>query len=186
LKLPIVCLIDTKGAAPDVGAEERGQSQAIAFNLMVMSGLKVPIVCIVIGEGGSGGALGIGVGDRLLIHEYAYFSVISPEGCASILWKNSERKADAAEALRITAPELLRLGIVDGIVPEPLGGAHRDRIAAAKMLKRTLLHELAALRTLPLNVLLDRRYAKLRALGRYREVEPARPRERKTKILTAK
>jgi acetyl-CoA carboxylase carboxyl transferase subunit alpha len=185
LKLPIVCLIDTKGAAPDVGAEERGQSQAIAYNLMVMSGLKVPIVCVVIGEGGSGGALGIGVGDRLLIHEYAYFSVISPEGCASILWKNSERKADAAEALRITAPELLRLGIVDGIVPEPLGGAHRDRLAAAKLLKRTILHELAELRRHSLAELLDRRYAKLRALGRYSEIEP-KVRERKTKVMAAR
>jgi acetyl-CoA carboxylase carboxyl transferase subunit alpha len=170
LNLPIVCLIDTKGAAPDVGAEERGQSQAIAYNLMTMSGIEVPIVCIVIGEGGSGGALGIGVGDRLLIHEFAYFSVISPEGCASILWKDAERKADAAEALRITAPELLRLGIVDGIVAEPLGGAHRDRIGAAKLLKKTILKELAELSALPTKVLLERRYKKLRALGRYREV----------------
>ncbi len=169
LKLPIVCLIDTKGAAPDIGAEERGQSQAIAYNLMIMSGLKVPIVCVVIGEGGSGGALGIGVGDRLLIQEFAYFSVISPEGCASILWKDADRKADAAEALRITAPELLRLGIVDGIVPEPLGGAHRDRAAAAKMLKKTILKELGELSAQPLPQLLEQRYKKLRALGRYRE-----------------
>ncbi|HLX62157.1 MAG TPA: acetyl-CoA carboxylase carboxyltransferase subunit alpha [Planctomycetota bacterium] len=172
LKLPIVCLIDTKGAAPDIGAEERGQSQAIAFNLMVMSGLKVPIVCVVIGEGGSGGALGIGVGDRLLVHEYAYFSVISPEGCASILWKDAERKADAAEALRITSPELLRLGIVDAIVPEPLGGAHRDRAGAAKLLKKTLLKELNDLSAFSTDVLLARRYKKLRALGRYREEAP--------------
>jgi acetyl-CoA carboxylase carboxyl transferase subunit alpha len=170
LKLPIVCLIDTKGAAPDIGAEERGQSQAIAYNLMVMSGLKVPVLCIVIGEGGSGGALGIGVGDRLLIQEFAYFSVISPEGCASILWKDAERKADAAEALRITAPELLRLGIVDKIVPEPLGGAHRDRVGAAKLLKKTILSEVADLRAQPLEKLLERRYKKLRALGRYSEV----------------
>jgi acetyl-CoA carboxylase carboxyl transferase subunit alpha len=169
LKLPVVCLIDTKGAAPDIGAEERGQSQAIAYNLMVMSGLKVPIVCIVIGEGGSGGALGIGVGDRLLIHEFAYFSVISPEGCASILWKDPARKADAAEALRITSPELLRLGIVDGIVAEPLGGAHRDRIGAAKLLKRAILKELADLSNFPIEQLLERRYKKLRALGRYKE-----------------
>lgn len=180
LKLPIVCLIDTKGAAPDIGAEERGQSQAIAYNLQVMSGLKVPIVCVVIGEGGSGGALGIGIGDRLLIHEYAYFSVISPEGCASILWKNSERKADAAEALRITAPELLRLGIVDGIVPEPLGGAHRDRVAAAKLLKRTVLNALAELRPLPVNELLEQRYRKLRALGRYKEIEETRGKKKVT------
>ena len=169
LNLPIVCLIDTKGAAPDIGAEERGQSQAIAYNLMIMSGLKVPIVCIVIGEGGSGGALGIAVGDRLLIQEFAYFSVISPEGCASILWKDANRKADAAEALRITAPELLRLGIVDGIVPEPLGGAHRDRTGAAKLLKKTILSELATLSTQPQTERLENRYRKLRALGRYSE-----------------
>ena len=136
---------------------------------MIMSGLKVPIVCVVIGEGGSGGALGIGVGDRLMIQEFAYFSVISPEGCASILWKDAERKGDAAEALRITAPELLRLGIVDGIVPEPLGGAHRDRVAAAKLLKKTILKELGELSAQPLPQLLEKRYRKLRALGRYRE-----------------
>lgn len=169
LKLPIVCLIDTKGAAPDVGAEERGQSQAIAYNLMVMSGIKVPIVCVVIGEGGSGGALGIGVGDRLMIQEYAYFSVISPEGCASILWKDADRKADAAEALKITSPELLRLGIVDSIVAEPLGGAHRDAAGAARLLKEAILRELNVLSVQPQGLLLERRYKKLRELGRYRE-----------------
>jgi acetyl-CoA carboxylase carboxyl transferase subunit alpha len=167
--LPIVCLIDTKGAAPDVGAEERGQSQAIAYNLFVMSGLTVPILCIVLGEGGSGGALGIGVGDRFLILEYAYFSVISPEGCASILWKDAERKTEAAEALRMTAPELLRLGVADGIVPEPLGGAHRDRLAAAHILRDTILSELAVLKSIPVPTLLEHRYRRLRALGKYRE-----------------
>jgi acetyl-CoA carboxylase carboxyl transferase subunit alpha len=169
LRMPIVCLIDTKGAAPDVGAEERGQSQALACNLMVMSGLKVPIVCIVIGEGGSGGALGIGVGDRLMIQEFAYFSVISPEGCASILWKDSERKADAAEALKITAPELRKLGVMDSIVPEPLGGAHRDPQAAARILRQTILDQLDELTRVPIEQLLEQRYNKLRALGKYRE-----------------
>ncbi|MCY3020213.1 MAG: acetyl-CoA carboxylase carboxyltransferase subunit alpha [Planctomycetota bacterium] len=168
-QLPIVSLIDTKGAAPDVGAEERGQSQAIAQNLMVMSGLKVPIVCIVIGEGGSGGALAIGVGDRFLIQEYAYFSVISPEGCASILWKDAERKAEAATALKLTASELLKLGIVDEIIPEPLGGAHRDPAAAARTLRATILRHLRELQTVPISQLLEQRYRKLRAIGKYRE-----------------
>jgi acetyl-CoA carboxylase carboxyl transferase subunit alpha len=169
LKLPILCLIDTKGAAPDVGAEERGQSEALARNLMVMSGLRVPVLCVVIGEGGSGGALGIGVGDKLLIQEYAYFSVIAPEGCASILWKDAERKADAAEALKITAPELLKLGVVDGIVPEPLGGAHRDRHGAASLLQARILEEFAALTEVPVEQMLDQRYQRLRAIGKYRE-----------------
>ena len=169
LQLPIVTLIDTMGAAPDVGAEERGQSQAIARNLMVMSGLKVPILSIVIGEGGSGGALGIGVGDRLLIQEFAYFSTITPEGCASILWKDPMKKAEAAAALKITAPELLKLGVVEGIVPEPLGGAHRDHIGAARILRETILKSLRELEFLPLPRLLEQRYRKLRALGKYRE-----------------
>ena len=168
--LPIVCLIDTKGAAADVGAEERGQSQAIAQNLMVMSGLTVPILCIVIGEGGSGGALGIGVGDRLLIQEYAYFSVITPEGCASILWKDPDRKEDAATAMKIIAPELRKLGIVDGIVPEPLGGAHRDPVGSARILRETILKNLEELAAVPTARLLEERYRKLRALGKYREV----------------
>lgn len=169
MQLPIVCLIDTKGAAPDIGAEERGQSQAIAYNLMVMSGLKVPILCIVIGEGGSGGALGIGVGDRLMIQEFAYFSVISPEGCASILWKDANRKADAAEALKITSTELVRLGVMDSIVKEPLGGAHRDPAGAARILRDTILQNLRELSTIPLSHLLDMRYRKLRSMGKYRD-----------------
>jgi acetyl-CoA carboxylase carboxyl transferase subunit alpha len=169
LRLPILCLIDTKGAAPDIGAEERGQSEAIARNLMEMSGLKVPVLCVVIGEGGSGGALGIGVGDKLLIQEFAYFSVIAPEGCAAILWKNTDRKADAAEALKITAPELLKLGVVDGIVPEPLGGAHRDRVGAASLLKARIVHEFADLNATQLDRLLEQRYQRLRAIGKYRE-----------------
>lgn len=170
LKLPLLCLIDTKGAAPDIGAEERGQSQAIAQNLMVMSGLRIPILCIIIGEGGSGGALGIGVGDKLLIQEYAYFSVIAPEGCSSIIWKDADHKAEAAEALKITAPELLKLGVVDGIVPEPMGGAHRDREGTARILKSRILEEFAALNATPIQELLDQRYRRLRAIGKYREV----------------
>jgi acetyl-CoA carboxylase carboxyl transferase subunit alpha len=169
LQLPIVCLVDTKGAAPDIGAEERGQSEAIARNLAVMSGLRVPVVCVVIGEGGSGGALAIAVGDRVMIQEYAYFSVISPEGCASILWKDAEKKADAAAALKITAPELVKLGVMDSIVPEPLGGAHRDPHGAAKMLRDTILHQVRGLIGIPPPQLLARRYARLRAMGRYRE-----------------
>jgi acetyl-CoA carboxylase carboxyl transferase subunit alpha len=165
MQLPIVCLIDTKGAAPDIGAEERGQSQAIAYNLMIMSGLKVPIICIVIGEGGSGGALGIGVGDRLMIQEYAYFSVISPEGCASILWKDAERKADAAAALKITAPELVRLGIMEGIIPEPLGGAHRNPEQAARVLKEAILLELRQLAKVKPEKFLDRRIEKFSKMG---------------------
>lgn len=175
LKLPIVCLIDTKGAAPDIGAEERGQSQAIAYNLMVMSGLRVPVLCVVIGEGGSGGALGIGVGDRLLIQEYAYFSVIAPEGCAAILWKDAKPEEQArnwpkaAAALKITAPELKALGVVDGIIPEPLGGAHRDPVAAAQFLQQALDQSLRELVAKPLELLLKERYQRLRSMGKYRE-----------------
>ena len=172
-RLPVLCLIDTKGAAPDIGAEERGQSQAIAYNLLVMSGLRVPILCIVIGEGGSGGALGIGVGDRLLIQEYAYFSVISPEGCASILWKDANKKADAAAALKITAPDLKEAGIVDEVLAEPMGGAHRDKKGAATILKGVVDRHLAELQAKPLETLLAERYRKLRSIGRYREDVPA-------------
>ncbi|MCZ7647089.1 MAG: acetyl-CoA carboxylase carboxyltransferase subunit alpha [Planctomycetota bacterium] len=168
-RLPVVCLIDTKGAAPAVEAEERGQSRAIAYNLMVMSGLKVPIVCAVIGEGGSGGALGIGVGDHLMIQEFAYFSVISPEGCASILWKDAAKKEEAARALKITAPELKELGIMDEIVQEPLGGAHRDPEKAAELLKDAIVRNYDALLRLPLDELLERRYRKIRSYGKYRE-----------------
>ena len=168
-RLPVVCLIDTKGAAPTVGAEERGQSRAIAYNLQVMSGLKTPVLCMVIGEGGSGGALGIGVGDRLLIQEYAYFSVISPEGCASILWKDPARKADAASALKMTAPDLKELGVVDGIIPEPVGGAHRDPAQAATLLKAAIDENLRDLKSIPIPRLLRQRYQRIRALGRHAE-----------------
>ena len=168
-KLPIVTLIDTKGAAAAVEAEERGQSQAIAYNLMVMSGLKVPIICAVIGEGCSGGALGIGIGDRLIVQEYAYFTVISPEGCASILWKDANRKAEAAAALKMTAPDLKELDVVDEIIPEPMGGANRDPAGAAKMLREALIRNLDEASAVPIPELLDQRYRRLRKLGQYVE-----------------
>ena len=163
--LPIVTLIDTPGAYPGVGAEERGQSEAIARNLMVMARLRVPIVCTVIGEGGSGGALAIGVGDRLLMLQYAVYSVISPEGCASILWKTAEKARDAADALAMTTSRLQELGLVDRIIPEPLGGAHRDHDATAAALKSVIVEELDALDRLTLDELVDQRYARLRSYG---------------------
>jgi acetyl-CoA carboxylase carboxyl transferase subunit alpha len=165
--LPILTFIDTPGAYPGVGAEERGQSEAIARNLLVMSRLRVPIVCTVIGEGGSGGALAIGVGDRSLMLQYATYSVISPEGCASILWKTAERAKDAAEALGITSPRLKELGLIDRVVPEPLGGAHRDPSAMASQLKSVLLDELDQLDRRTVEQLLDERYARLRSYGVY-------------------
>jgi len=163
--LPIVTLINTPGAYPGVGAEERGQAWAIAENIMVMSRLNVPIICIVIGEGGSGGALGIGVGDRVLMLEYAYYSVISPEGCAAILWKNGERAADAAAALRLTSADLLRHRIVDEIVPEPVGGAHRDPDEMIATLKSRVVALLEELQAVPRDDLVERRYERLRALS---------------------
>jgi acetyl-CoA carboxylase carboxyl transferase subunit alpha len=163
--LPIVTLINTPGAYPGIGAEERGQSQAIAQNLFEMARLRTPIVCVVIGEGGSGGALGIGVGDRILMQENAYYSVISPEGCAAILWKDGAKAPDAAKALKLTAPDLTKLGLVDDIVPEPLGGAHRDPALAADQLKRSLLQHLDDLRGLDVDALVDQRYEKVRAYG---------------------
>jgi acetyl-CoA carboxylase carboxyl transferase subunit alpha len=166
-KLPLLTFIDTPGAYPGVGAEERGQSEAIARNLLEMAELRTPIVCTVIGEGGSGGALAIGVGDRTLMLEYGTYSVISPEGCASILWKTAERAKDAAEALGITAPRLLELGLVDQVVKEPLGGAHRDPQDMATRLKGVLLGQLEQLERLDLHTLLEQRYARLRSYGRY-------------------
>jgi acetyl-CoA carboxylase carboxyl transferase subunit alpha len=166
-KLPLLTFIDTPGAYPGVGAEERGQSEAIARNLLEMAELKVPIICTVIGEGGSGGALAIGVGDRTLMLEYSTYSVISPEGCASILWKSAEKARDAAEALGLTAKRLLEHGLIDHIVPEPLGGAHRDPAAMATTLKRTILDELAKLDRLDTAELLEKRYLRLRSYGAY-------------------
>ncbi len=167
--MPVITLIDTMGAYPGVGAEERGQSEAIARSLYVMSALRTPIVSAVIGEGGSGGALAIGVGDRMLMLQYATYSVISPEGCASILWKSAERAAQAAEALGITAESLRRLGLVDEIVPEPLGGAHRDYDATATALKEALKEAIRDLRDIPLDDLLTRRYLRLRQYGQFEE-----------------
>jgi len=164
-KIPIVTLIDTPGAYPGVGAEERGQAQAIAFNLMEMSRLTVPIICIVIGEGGSGGALGIGVGDKLAMLEFAYYSVISPEGCAAILWRDGSQAPDAAEALKLTSRDLLRLQLVDEVIPEPLGGAHRSIHDTVYNVEKYIVKTLAALKRIKIDKLLEARYEKLRSIG---------------------
>jgi acetyl-CoA carboxylase carboxyl transferase subunit alpha len=166
-RLPIICLIDTPGAYPGIGAEERGQAQLIATSILEMSRLPTPVICVVIGEGGSGGALGIGVGDRVSMLEHAYYSVISPEGCAGILWKTAteETKPLAAEALRLTAKDLLKLGVIDDIIPEPLGGAHRDHREMANTLKGYLVRYLRQLRNVPADDLLEARYQKFRRLG---------------------
>ncbi len=163
--LPIVTLINTPGAYPGIGAEERGQAGAIALNILEMTHLEVPIVSCVIGEGGSGGALGIGVCDRLLIMEYAYYSVISPEGCAAILWKSGEKAEEAATALKLTARDLQRLGLIDEIVPEPLGGAHRDHAKAAILLRDRILRNLKELKAIPNAELMARRYHRYRTIG---------------------
>src|ERR1035437_9580273 len=173
-RLPIIMLIDTAGAYPGVGAEERHIAEAIAVNLREMMLFQVPTIAAVIGEGGSGGALGIGVADRVLILENAYYSVISPEGCAAILWKDRSAAAKAAEALKITAKHLLELGLVDEIVPEPLGGAHNDTAEAAANLKTHLLKHLGELAAMPVAGRLKKRYEKFRAHGHYTEnTEPA-------------
>ncbi|MCB1194901.1 acetyl-CoA carboxylase carboxyltransferase subunit alpha [bacterium] len=165
--VPIITFIDTPGAYPGIGAEERGQAEAIAVNLEEMSKLTVPVICMVIGEGGSGGALGIGVGNRVLIMEYAYYSVISPEGCAAILWKDASEASRAADALKLTAPDLMEMGIVDGIIPEPQGGAHNDVEQAIKNVKEALVKELDRYNTVPKNELIDERYRRFRKLGVY-------------------
>lgn len=167
--LPIVTLIDTPGAFPGIGAEERNIAEAIAFNLREMMSLRVPVIAVVIGEGGSGGALGIGIADRVLMMENAYYSVISPEGCAAILWKHREHAPEAASALKLSAQDLSKLGIIDGIVPEPLGGAHNDHFAAASALKDAVLTTLKELGALPTAQLLEQRYQKFRALGQFTE-----------------
>ncbi|HEX41704.1 MAG TPA: acetyl-CoA carboxylase carboxyltransferase subunit alpha, partial [Phycisphaerales bacterium] len=164
-RLPVVTLIDTPGAYPGVGAEERGQAQAIAVNLMEMARLTVPVVCIVIGEGGSGGALGIGVGDRLAMLEFAYYSVISPEGCAGILWRDGSQAPAAAEALRLTSKELKQLGLVDAVIPEPLGGAHRNIHDTVFSVEQYVTRTLTELSRLSTDVLLERRYERLRKIG---------------------
>ena len=166
-RLPILTFIDTPGAYPGIGAEERGQSEAIAKNLQVMAGLKTPIICTVIGEGGSGGALAIGVGDQTLMLQYSTYSVISPEGCASILWKSAEKASDAAEALGITSGRLRDLGMVDKVIPEPLGGAHRDVDAVVDNVKQALLETLAGLQQKSPNELVEARYQRLMAYGEF-------------------
>jgi len=165
LGLPIVSFINTPGAYPGIGAEERGQAGAIARNIIEMFEIKVPIVCLVIGEGGSGGALGIGVGDRVGMLENSYYSVISPEGCAAILWKSGEKAPEAAEALKLTSQDLRRLGLVDLVLDEPLGGAHRDQKATVAGVKRQILSWLEELGQLPIQELLDQRYRKFRGMG---------------------
>ncbi len=163
--LPVVSLIDTPGAYPGVGAEERGQAQAIAVNLLELSRLRVPIICIVIGEGGSGGALGIGVGDKLAMLEFAYYSVISPEGCAAILWRDGSQAADAAEALKLTSTDLYKLGLVDEVISEPLGGAHRNIHDTVYNVEKYVIKTLAELKRIKTEELLDARYKKLRSIG---------------------
>ena len=172
-RLPIITFIDTPGAYPGIAAEERGQAAIIAENLMAMSQIDTPIICVVIGEGGSGGALGIGIGDRLAMLEHAYYSVISPEGCATILWKASEHAPKAAEALKMTSRDLLRFGIIDEVIPEPLGGAHRDHREAASNLKSFLIRALREISDLATDELLQRRYEKFRKIGAYVEGDAA-------------
>ena len=167
--LPVICLIDTPGAYPGVGAEERGQAQVIAESMFLMASLEVPIICVVIGEGGSGGALGIGVGDRVAILEHAYYSVISPEGCAGILWKSAEFKADAARALRMRAWDLKEFGVIDKVIDEPRGGAHRDPRLMAARLKTYLERTLKELGSLPIEKLVENRYEKFRRMGAFLE-----------------
>ena len=167
--MPVITFIDTPGAYPGVGAEERGQAEAIARNLHALSTLDVPILCTVIGEGGSGGALAIGVADCVMMLEYGTYSVISPEGCASILWKSPDRAADAAQAMGITSDRLHELGLIDRIIPEPLGGAHRDIDAMAERLGRALVEELDRLQSMDGTQLLRRRYERLMRYGRYKE-----------------
>ncbi|MCO7224828.1 acetyl-CoA carboxylase carboxyl transferase subunit alpha [Pleionea sp. CnH1-48] len=166
-KLPIITFIDTPGAYPGVGAEERGQSEAIARNLKVMAGLKVPSICTVIGEGGSGGALAIGVGDRVNMLQYSTYSVISPEGCASILWKSATKAQEAAQAMGITAQRLKQLNLIDSIISEPVGGAHRDVPQISQSLKQRLLDDLRDLQALTVEDLLDRRYSRLMSFGEF-------------------
>jgi acetyl-CoA carboxylase carboxyl transferase subunit alpha len=177
--MPVVAFIDTPGAYPGIGAEERGQAQVIAESMMLMSRLETPIVCVVLGEGGSGGALGIGVGDRVAMLEHAYYSVISPEGCAGILWKSHTHKKEAARALKMRSGDLLRLGVIDEVIEEPAGGAHRDPHQMALRLKAFLCESLRELSQQPLPKLLDGRYEKFRRMGQFldRETEAAEARQ---------
>jgi acetyl-CoA carboxylase carboxyl transferase subunit alpha len=167
-RLPVITFVDTPGAFPGIGAEERGQAEAIARNLVEMARLETPIIVAVLGEGGSGGALALGIGDEILMMEYAIYSVISPEGCASILWRDTARAETAAEMMKITAPDLRKFGVVDRIIPEPEGGAHRDHKTAAESLKNALAESLAAVQSIPVKALLERRYAKYRNIGYFK------------------
>ena len=170
--IPVVTFIDTPGAYPGIGAEERGQSEAIGHNLYVMAELKVPIVCTVIGEGGSGGALAIAVGDQLNMLQYSTYSVISPEGCASILWKSASKAPEAAETLGITAPRLKSLGLIDRVINEPVGGAHRDPAAAAQSVKKAIAEALKQLADKSPDELVEQRFERLMGYGKFRETEP--------------
>jgi len=171
---PVVTFIDTPGAYPGIGAEERGQAEAIARNLRLMAGLPIPMIAVVTGEGGSGGALAIGMGNRVLMLEYAVYSVISPEGCAAILWGDAGKAPEAAEVMKTTAPDLLRLGVIDAIVPEPVGGAHRDWDVAAVALRGVLREQLAALAALDADELMAGRYEKFRRIGAFEETAAPR------------
>jgi acetyl-CoA carboxylase carboxyl transferase subunit alpha len=173
-RLPVICFIDTPGAFPGIGAEERGQAYQIAFNLREMSRVGTPIVCVVIGEGGSGGALGIGIGDHVAMLQHSYYSVISPEGCAGILWKDSKYKDKAAKALKFTSADLKRFGVIDEIIPEPLGGAQRDHRQMAAILKGRLMQIIRDLAVHPIDQLLERRYQKFRRIGVFEE-NPKQP-----------
>ncbi len=168
--LPVITFIDTPGAYPGVGAEERGQSEAIAYSLFLMARLKTPIISVVIGEGGSGGALAIGVSDRLLMLQYSVYSVISPEGCASILWKSAEKAEEAAEAMRITADSLSEFGLVDQVLPEPLGAAHRDPAATAEVIRSAVAKHLADIDQLDIDQLLEQRQRRISGFGQFKEV----------------
>jgi len=172
--IPVISFIDTPGAYPGVGAEERGQAEAIAQNLKTMSELKVPIIVVIVGEGGSGGALGIGVGDKVLMLENAIYSVISPEGCASILWRDAAKAPEAAKALKLTARDLLELKVIDEIIDEPLGGAHRDIGFVGRQLAEKIKRYLSELKNLPVEDLLRERYQRFRQLGEFVEEEPSR------------
>jgi acetyl-CoA carboxylase carboxyl transferase subunit alpha len=169
--LPVITLIDTPGAFPGIGAEERNIAESIAFNLREMMLLKVPVIAVVLGEGGSGGALGIGVADRVLMMENAYYSVISPEGCAAILWKHRKHAPEAAEAMKLVAPDLKELHLIDGVIQEPVGGAHHDHLAAAHALRDAVLAHLDELSALSTIELLNRRYDKFRSFGEWQGKE---------------
>ena len=171
-QLPVLTFIDTPGAYPGIGAEERGQSEAIARNLFEMSKLRVPIISVVIGEGGSGGALAIGVCDRLLMLQYSTYAVISPEGCAAILWKSADKAEDAAQAMGLTAERLLKLQLIDGVIPEPSGGAHRDINAIALLVQSAVLEQLQVLEALSVDELLEQRYQRLMSYGKFKEEAP--------------